>query len=99
MSKVDSKIAFRQNEILIFEIYDNEIIDYSKDIQKSKLKKNFINILKHEVRKRMLKSRTYESDTLIKNNRRSILTNHQQQKMQWGWYFLWMKLLMNLWIL
>ena len=38
------------------------------------------NIRKFEVRKRTLKSRPDESDTLNKNNRRSTLTNHQLEK-------------------
>ena len=42
-----------------------------------KIKKN---IHKFEVIKRMLKSRPDESEILIKNNRRSTLTNHQLEK-------------------
>ena len=91
MSEEEYKKLFRERKFE--EIENDEIINYSKDSQESELQKDS-NIHKFEVRKRTLKSRP-DDDILIKQNRRSTLTDLQLEN-DMRVIFLQMKLLINL---
>ena len=77
MSEEESKKLFRKRKY--DEIENDEIINYSKNSQESELQKDS-NIHKFEMRKRMLKSRSDDADILIKQNRKSTLTDLQLEK-------------------
>ena len=77
MSEEESKKLFRKRKYE--EIENDEIINYSKGSQESELQKDS-NINKFEMRKRMLKSRSDDADILIKQNRKSTLTDLQLEK-------------------
>ena len=72
MSEEESKKLFRKRKYE--KIENDEIINYSKDNHESELQKDS-NIHKFNVKKRMLKSRPDGTDILIKQNRRSTLTD------------------------
>ena len=77
MSEKESKKLFRKRKY--DEIENDEIINFSKNSQESELQKDS-NIHKFEMRKRMLKSRSDDVDILIKQNRKSTLTDLQLEK-------------------
>ena len=77
MSEEESKKLFRRRKY--DEIENDEIINYSKDSQESELQKDS-NIHKFEMRKRMLKFWSDDADILIKQNRKSTLTDLQLEK-------------------
>ena len=77
MSEEESKKLFRKRKY--DEIENDEIINYSKNSQENELQKDS-NIHKFEMRKRMLKSRSDDADILIKQNRKSTLTDLQLEK-------------------
>ena len=74
MSEEESKKLFRKRKY--DENENDEIINYSKNSQESELQKDS-NIHKFEMRKRMFKSRSDDADILIKQNRKSTLTDLQ----------------------
>ena len=92
MSEEESKKLFRKRKYE--EIENDEIFNYSKGSQESELQKD-LNINKFEIRKRMLKSRSDDADILIKQNKKSTLTDLQLEN-DVRVIFLQMKLLMNL---
>ena len=79
MSEEESKKLFRKRKIHEIENDDEDIIQNSNDSKKSAESKNS-NLKTLEIRKRMLKSRSNDRDTLIKSNRKSTLTNQQLEK-------------------
>ena len=81
MSKEESKKLFRKRKIHEIENDDEDIIQNSNDSKKSAESKNS-NLKTLEIRKRMLKSRSNDRDTLIKSNRKSTTW-----KMLKRWYF------------
>ena len=79
MSEEESKKLFRKRKIHEIENDDEDIIQNSNDSKKSAESKNS-NLKTLEIRKRMLKSRSNDRDTLIKSNRKSTLTNQKLEK-------------------
>ena len=79
MSEEESIKLFRKRKIHEIENDDEDIIQNSNDSKKSAESKNS-NLETLEIRKRMLKSRSNDRDTLIKSNRKSTLTNQQLEK-------------------
>ena len=77
MSGEESKKLFRKRKLE--EVENDEIINYSKHSQESELQRNW-NLHKFEVRKKMLKSRSDDADILIKQNKKSTLTDLQLEK-------------------